>query len=104
VATAGGIAPGARAIPRNLPTGCDDYGCVVVVVGGAVVVVVGGVVVVVVVGRVVDVVVELVDVEDVDELVVVFFLSLPLSLESTRARITPMSTTARTTSAAISHR
>jgi hypothetical protein len=78
-------------------------GAVVVVVGGAVVVVVGGAVVVVVVD-VVDVVVELVLVDEVDELVVVFLLSLPLSFESTRARITPMSTTASTTSAAISHR
>ena len=78
-------------------------GAVVVVVGGAVVVVVGGAVVVVVVD-VVDVVVELVLVDEVDELVVVFFLSLPSSFESTRARITPRSTTARTTSAAISHR
>ena len=74
------------------------------VVGGAVVVVgavVGGAVVVV---EVVDVVVELVLVDEVDELVVVFLLSLPSSFESTRARITPMSTTASTTSAAISHR
>ena len=54
--------------------------------------------------EVVDVVVELVLVDEVDELVVVFLLSLPSSFESTRARITPMSTTASTTSAAISHR
>jgi hypothetical protein len=106
----------------NLPTGCDLYGqlgvvvtggAVVVVVGGAVVVVGGGAVVVVVVGAVVVVggvvvvvaglVVDVVVVEVVEVLVVVAGGESSSPSLSASAATTPMRMTANTTSAPITH-